>query len=88
MRLVLVAWKIDDDQHHKSQRKTHKETEITRDLENECRIPITGIADILKEEEGTYEAEETILNNLGEKFPKPKKDLSFPSKKAQNSWLD
>ena len=36
----------------------------------------------------TEEVEEIILNNLGENFPKPKKDLSFQSKKAQNSWLD
>lgn len=88
MRFVLVVWKIDDDQYYKLQRKIYKEIEITRDLENECRIFIIGIVDILKEEEGIYEVEEIILNNLGEKFFKLKKDLSFSSKKVQNFWLD
>lgn len=36
--------------------------EKVRELENGCRIPTTGIPDILKEEKGTHEAEEIILN--------------------------
>lgn len=61
-----MAWKVEDHQHHKSQSKIPKGVGImrekVRELENGCRIPTTGIPDILKEEKGTHEAEEIILN--------------------------